>query len=520
MTTTSLFQIPVDRLKPSPTNPRQIFDGAYLDELSTSIKKDGVLQPIIVRNLPGGRAGVDFEIVAGERRWRAASAAGLKQIPAIVRELTDDQVLEIQIVENLQRRDLHPLEEAEGYEAMREKLKLSADEIAARFGKSKAYVYARLKLCALPEVARKLFYEGKLDASSALLVARIPVKDLAIKAAREISGAERTRYGRGEPMSYREAVQHVEREYMLRLSEAPFDRADPELVKAAGACGTCPKRTGNQRELFAGVSADVCTDPVCFKLKSDRSWSKQKAAAEADGRKVLEGRAADQARYSHSFVDLSDRCYQDPKARTYRQLLGKDAPASVLIRHDNQVEEKIDREAAQRKLREKFDWMKRTTLSSSTTASSRKAERLRKQRKAAVRDATPVLIQKAEAFKDERKFLRLVVEDLMRGVRSDVEVIAKRRGIQGKIGYFRETLPAPLAKYVAGCTVPQLRGLLLELIVAGDAVPAYGSNYGTSWSQACKLLGVDLRAFERKIAAASKAKAKPKRKARKGGGSR
>src|SRR5689334_19780351 len=157
----------------SKTNPRKRFDQAALDELADSIKRHDVLQPILLR--PNG--GPDtYELVAGERRFRAAKAAGLVDIPATVRVLSDAEVLEIQVVENLQRSDLHELEEAEGYEQL---LKCShpngerytVDEIAAKVGKSRSYVFARLKLCALCPEARKAFYAGELDASRALLIA-------------------------------------------------------------------------------------------------------------------------------------------------------------------------------------------------------------------------------------------------------------------------------------------------------------------------------------------------------------
>src|SRR5690606_14398087 len=123
-----------------------------------------------------------YEIIAGERRYRASKLAGRTTIPAIVREISDLEVLELQIIENLQREDLHPLEEAESYEALLEQHKAdpdySVDLIAAKLGKSRAYIYARLKLCALRPAARKAFYAGTLTASTALLLARIPAPEL------------------------------------------------------------------------------------------------------------------------------------------------------------------------------------------------------------------------------------------------------------------------------------------------------------------------------------------------------
>jgi ParB/RepB/Spo0J family partition protein len=136
--------VPLAKITPSTTNPRKSFPKDKLDELTDSVKRLGVLQPILLRPLNGGGT---YELVAGERRYRASKAAGLTDIPATVRELTDAEVLEIQVVENLQRSDLHELEEAEGYEKLLKCAhpsgeKYTVDEIAAKVGKSRSYVFA------------------------------------------------------------------------------------------------------------------------------------------------------------------------------------------------------------------------------------------------------------------------------------------------------------------------------------------------------------------------------------------
>ncbi|MEN9905696.1 MAG: hypothetical protein RLZZ555_2261, partial [Pseudomonadota bacterium] len=181
--------LPLAVLVTSPTNPRKHFDHARLQELADSIRATGVHQPILVRPLPGSRMQETFdihaasgglqprpthEIVAGDRRFRACQLAGLATVPAMVRALTDDQVLEIQIIENLQRDDLTELEEAEGYEALMQHSGLSADAVGAKIGKSRSYVYGRLKLLELGPDGREALREGRMDASHALLIARIP----------------------------------------------------------------------------------------------------------------------------------------------------------------------------------------------------------------------------------------------------------------------------------------------------------------------------------------------------------
>jgi ParB/RepB/Spo0J family partition protein len=290
--------IPLAKLTASPLNHRKHFDEAKMAELTENIRVQGVIVPIIARPMlvrPDGKLGAEglFEVVAGERRYRAAKAAKLADIPAIVRELTDAQALELQVIENNQRVDVHPLEEAEGYEALMkctrsDGSRYTAEEIGAKVGKSRTYVFGRLKLCALCPEARKAFYAGDVDASKALLIARIGHHDTQRQALKDIQG---NKYD--GPMSYREAHEHILQTYMLQLKSAPFDLKDELLLPKAGACGPCPKRTGNQADLFGDVkSADVCTDPTCFADKRMAHHEKAVADLEAKGMKVIHGEAA------------------------------------------------------------------------------------------------------------------------------------------------------------------------------------------------------------------------------------
>lgn len=177
--------IRLSRIERSPTNPRKTFVQAQLDELTESIRQHGILQPLLVRPIVGAED--RYELIAGERRYRAAIAAELREVPALVRPMTDLQVLEVQLVENLQRADLHELEEAVGYERLLQAHGYTIDDLRAKVGKSRSYVFQRLKLLDLCEAARKAFYAEKLTLTTALLIARIPVDDLQKKALAEIT---------------------------------------------------------------------------------------------------------------------------------------------------------------------------------------------------------------------------------------------------------------------------------------------------------------------------------------------
>lgn len=374
--------LPVKGLLESPTNPRRDTNGD-LGELVESVKAKGVLQPVLAR--PGVRPG-EWELVFGHRRLRAARKAGLAKIPALVRAMSDVEVLEAQLVENCQRQDIHPLDEADGYRRLHEDHGYAIEDLVAKVGKSRAYVYARMKLCALVAPARKAFLAGKLNPSTALQIARIPVPELQEQATKEIT---HPRYG-DEPMSVRGAFDHIQRHYMLRLGEAPFKLTDTELLPEAGACSTCPKRTGNQRELFDDVkSADVCTDPKCYERKREAAWQRRVGDAEAEGRRALSEKEAkkvfhrysDQVDSRSGLVDLDARCWEDPKNRTWRRLLGKSAPQVAITRDaEGKVHELVAAKDATKALKEKgHDFTRRTKGQADTRYA---AEQRRRQEKA------------------------------------------------------------------------------------------------------------------------------------------
>lgn len=164
-------RLPLDAIDPSPTNPRTRFDDAYLCELAKSIVEKGVVQPILVRP---GRPLERYEIVCGECRWRASKIADASTIPAIIRVLTDDQVLELQLIENIHRQDLTALEQAAGYQALiaANPGKHTVGTIAGRLGLSEAWVRDRLKLNALVPAAKTLLERGRIATGHAILVAR------------------------------------------------------------------------------------------------------------------------------------------------------------------------------------------------------------------------------------------------------------------------------------------------------------------------------------------------------------
>jgi ParB family transcriptional regulator, chromosome partitioning protein len=158
-------RVAIEFLHPNPRNPRRQFAVAELDELAASIKERGIIQPIAVRPAPG--ASGSFEIIAGERRWRAAQRAGIHDVPVVVLDVSDAEALELAIIENVQREDLNPLEEAAGYQALGDEFKYGQDEIARIVGKSRSHVANMLRLFKLPEAVQACIRSGELSAGHA-----------------------------------------------------------------------------------------------------------------------------------------------------------------------------------------------------------------------------------------------------------------------------------------------------------------------------------------------------------------
>ena len=166
-------EVDINAIAPNPDQPRTNFKREELEELSASIKKDGLLQPILVRPLEGGM----YQIIAGERRWQASKLAGLQQVPIRVKEASDDKALELALIENIQRSDLNPIEEAYGYRRMMERLNMTQAEVAQAMSKGRSTVANALRLLELPEEAQQLLFEEKITAGHARAILSIPTKE-------------------------------------------------------------------------------------------------------------------------------------------------------------------------------------------------------------------------------------------------------------------------------------------------------------------------------------------------------
>lgn len=178
----STSTLPLNDIIPNREQPRKTFDETALEELADSIRQHGVLQPLLVRPLPEGH----YQLVAGERRWRAARMAGLSEVPVVVKELNDTQAMELAIIENLQREDLNPIEEAEGLQALADKCGYTQEEIAASVGKSRPAIANALRLLRLPQEVREMTKDGIISAGHARALLAFENEAMMLEAANRI----------------------------------------------------------------------------------------------------------------------------------------------------------------------------------------------------------------------------------------------------------------------------------------------------------------------------------------------
>ena len=273
MQNSSEFQyIAIDQLFESPTNPRQTFDQKKLEELAESIRTGGLIQPIVVRPKDNR-----FEVVAGARRFRAGQLAEQFSLPARIKELTDAQAMEWQLVENSQRVDVHPYQEAQGFQRLLDLPEYDVAALVEKSGKSASHIYARLSLLQLiPEVA-EAFTQERITVSHANLIARIPQESQT--AAFEQCWRKDWKDDEAHLLPAKFLSAWIQSNLYLSLADAPFDREDHTLNPAAGACTTCPRRSGYNTSLFLDVTdGDKCLDGKCFQAKISEHIDREIAA--------------------------------------------------------------------------------------------------------------------------------------------------------------------------------------------------------------------------------------------------
>jgi ParB family chromosome partitioning protein len=250
------LKLPIDAIRQDKLQPRRLFDDAKLQELAESIKAQGILQPILVR-----KDGDGYRIIAGERRWRASQLAGLKEIPALVKDVSASEAFQLALVENLQRADLNPIEEAEGYKRLVEEFKLSQEQVSQRVGKDRSTVANALRLLALPPDVKALLADGSLAMGHARALLGVPrIPELAELAKRVAT----------EKLSVRETERLVQESKGVKPAAA--------AAPAAGSKGGKPAVTAKQSAAARNLVEDL----------QRRLGTKVRLAEKGSGRGTLE----------------------------------------------------------------------------------------------------------------------------------------------------------------------------------------------------------------------------------------
>lgn len=543
-----LHSIPLAQIQPSPENPRKNFEPKPLAELAESIKIHGVRQPVLVRPIgkPTKDSGMRYQLVVGERRWRASKIAGKEDIPAIVdSKLTDSEALEIMVIENLQREDVHALDEALGYELLMKKAaevdrelgdlpgppRHSAESIAAKVGKSVGYVYARLKLLALVPAAREAFQLNRITAGHAVLIARLQpldqlkallycltgypdadsLKKIDPRMARFADVADDLDPALRPEKALREWIQD---NVNLRLKDVPWKLDDANLVPAAGACANCEKRSASNPALFAELAVkgeDTCFDAVCYGKKREAFVKIQIK----EDKRVQSVRGED----AEPIRQISEQtAYTVPKADQRVLKAGQWLPAKA--KECNSVEDALlvnGENAGQRRLVccngackvHKHHLQKPSEPGATSTA--READAEERKAKSLIDDQVVIGVLRAvtkNMKSPESRSLRFLVERIVGGYYDGSwDLVASGLGLAFKPDDREDNSLKALKAYAAKAKGPSLFTLLGLLIVASDL---------TVWSpelkNTAKFAGVDIAKLRKQLekdAKREKAKAAP-----------
>jgi ParB/RepB/Spo0J family partition protein len=573
MTTIPVTMIAVADIVDSPFNPRKRYNEAGLAELAADIKAQGILQPLVVRArnnsaLAAHHAKLEpsTELVFGHRRLRAARAAGLTEVPCILSDMGDEEARRAQIGENLQREDVHPIEEAEGLEALMNQHGVTVEQLVTDTGKSRSYIYGRLKLLqAVPEV-RDACLAGDVGSEVALLVARLRTPDLQRKALAAIKKEWRAKLDDGGKASYRAIRDLLAEKFTLDLPKAIFPINDASLIPPgfpeAVPCEICPKRSGNapeyadlalassrepsiedfpdteeggeafaqaRRAWDAADSAtvrlsysreagpDLCTDPDCFEAKKKAHLARLADALKEEGKTVITGTKARAALDQHGklkpdYVPLA-------KAKAALKAAGvKQAPQTVTIldqrngKHVYAVA-RTDLKAAGAKIADKpKSHNENYAEQNARWERERKARELKEKVEDQWRTAAWLAIHDA-AKAAARNTVELQVAATALLDRANWWNIGKLMGnawgVKGE---------AELAKRIGSMTADECTRLLIDLAGAAIATQTHDDAAGRDLAKIAKHYGIDVDALKAQAAQASapaageKAKAKTKLK--------
>ncbi len=486
-----------------------------LEELAEGLKKQGQIEPAIVRRKPGKKE--LYEVVAGTRRRRAAAIAGWDALDCIVRNLTDEQAIEIHIAENRDREDVHPLDEALALQDLHEQHGVSVGEMAARMGRSEDYILGRLKLALLPEEIQTPFLAGRFGIKGALVLAGI-ADTMQVRVWTELSKLPDAN------LSAAKIAGFIRDRFLLRLSHAPFPIDQEDLVEGAKPCKKCPKRTGVQSSLFPEDIAidDRCTDLDCF-TKKKQAWADslvEKATKEnltvlekAEAREVFKfGESIELLNPDAKYVACDGKVKLGGEGITYRELLKQNPPPiSIAINPGGAGIELYEKQAVATAMRaSKVPFVKEwesvclPKQSSAKSADEKPNRKEAKQHREGVELAIKALVEEVENADDasatqRKKLFQLVALGAARNTWSQVQKsYIKAHGIDDSKtgGDTQARINTMLEDHISKLTVPQCIALVFELALRREVLGTNPPDENSPFFQrALTVAGLKLKTF-------------------------
>jgi ParB family chromosome partitioning protein len=532
--------IPLSRLHESTFNPRRHFSEAELTGLSASIASHGVLQPLLVRAHQKQAKGeaTSYEIIAGARRFRAAKMAQISGVPVRVVKLSDAEALEAAVIENLQRVDVHPLEEALGFRALLDydqAVRYDLDMIAAKTGKSKQYVALRMKLADLIEPAQEAFLADQMQLGHALILCRLTPENQhqALPHVWQERWEQQDTDDDDEenesvdvrvltPVSVRQFSRWCGEHFLLILANAPFD-INGALFKE-GPCTACPKRSGFNTLLFAEIATDSCTDPICYASKVDQqlatvlrnpavikitdSWHIEDEIRATFGGEVL-------SRQEYTVILDEDHTFHHSWDEDRAKENGQMKPCADMVPAVYVDDEEKGRvvnicHGFTCKIHPRRKPQKSTYKEA--TSEERKAVRTKELLEARIK--TTAAIQTFEAVVAEvpkkmgERELRFVAQSILRRYQwNETDAIAKRWGLlDPKSKQTRTTTEKKIKDHVKDILLSELPSMIVELIV----FQSVNNSWHGGLEPAAEAFGVDMKEITKTVRAELVAAAKEK----------
>ncbi len=507
--------IPLAQLRESPFNPRTQYLDADMEELQASITAHGIVQPIVVRPIDTNL----YEIVAGHRRTRAAKAAKLKDVPATIREMSDTEARQVQLIENAQRVGLGPLDEAEAYGALLE-TGLSLRDLAKTLSRKPSEIASRLTLLHLPRTVKAALASGLLPVEHAELIGRIPDESLQGQALARFTTEHRMgdtdkRVKGVVPLAVARRI--VETEFMTVLAHAPFDPEDPTL-SPLGKCSTCPARSGNNRDLFSDVRGkNVCTNLADFRVKVTTHLVRLRE----EGFTVLLSPAEIRdafpyatAHPSDRFIDLDRPCHDDPKQRTYDALLSEETKKStVFVFVGGRLWRLFPRDLLTLALESSGHTFLQKRMERTPDPAQRELrmqQRIERTVRTAV--ATDFSEKVARAKVPQAAWIDLLARVVLEDRSWTIDEVLVRHGYSGTRDELQRNRQRIAKSLITAMNDAEKRSFVLDALISGWNSPQTSEGKRAVFKQAMVLFGVDVRGIDKRVRQefAEKARARDK----------